>query len=219
MVFQSERTTPRPPPSIGGVYTMTDHFLTFGIDRTFNVDRERLEKRFHELQSASHPDRHVAAETERREQALAESSDINAAYRALRDPISRAKHLVELYGFPISDQKSVPPGLLMTVMEAQEKIAEFENAADRDAKQEAMNELLAIVEELEGQREAIDVEREQVARKWDTAMHSDDAKGVSDTEKEELGRMAQLISERAYLETLRLSVNATRQGKPAFIQH
>jgi len=198
---------------------MTDHFLTFGIDRTFNVDRERLEQRFHELQSQSHPDRHVSAETGRREQALSESSDINAAYRALREPIPRPKHLVELYGFPIPDQKSVPPGLLMTVMEAQEKIAEFENAKDREAKQEAMNELLAIVEELEGQREAIDEEREQLAKRWDTAMHSNNPDELSADEKEELGRMAQLISERAYIETLRISVTAARQGKPAVIQH
>ena len=195
---------------------MTDHFLTFGIDRTFNVDRDRLEKRFHELQSASHPDRHVTEETDRREQALAESSDINAAYRTLREAIPRAKHVVELYGFPISDQKSVPPGLLMTVMEAQEKIAEFENAKDREAKQESMNELLAIVEALEDQREAIDEEREQLAKKWDSAMHSNQ---LSETEKEELGRMAQLISERAYIETLRISVTATRQGRPSLIQH
>ena len=218
------RSPDQPPPAprlekAGEFAYMTDHFLTFGIDRTFNVDRDRLEKRFHELQSQSHPDRHVSAETERREQALAESSDINAAYRALREPIPRAKHLVELYGFPISDQKSVPPGLLMTVMEAQEKIAEFENAKDREAKQDAMNELLAIVEELEGQREAIDEERDSIAKKWDTSMHSNDAAQLSNSEKEELGRMAQLISERAYLETLRISVTAARHGKPAFIQH
>ncbi len=107
----------------------------------------------------------------------------------------------------------------MTVMQAQEKIAEFESAPDREAKQDAMNELIAIVEELETQRETIDEERERLARKWDTAMHSNDASELSDTEKETLGRMAQLISERAYLETLRISVTAARQGKPAFIQH
>lgn len=196
-----------------------DHFLTFGIDRTFNVAQERLERRFHELQSASHPDRHVTAGADEREQALAESSDINAAYRTLRDPIARAKHLVELYGFPISEQKSVPPGLLMTVMEAQEKIAAFETAKDRESKQEAMDELVAIVEELDGQRVIIDEERERLARKWDIAMHPSSPQDLSKEEQEELGRIAQLISERAYLETLRLSVNATRQGKPAFVQH
>jgi hypothetical protein len=31
--------------------------------------------------------------------------------------------------------------------------------------------------------------------------------------------MAQLLSERAYLETLRWSIRAAQQGKPAFIQH
>ena len=196
-----------------------DHFLTFGIDRTFNVDSERLERRFHELQSASHPDRHVTEATERREQALAESSDINAAYRTLRDPIARAKHLAELYGFPVSEQKRVPPALLATVMEAQEKITAFENASDRETKQDAMDELIAIVEQLDGQRVAIDDERQHLERKWDIAMHATRVEELSPKEKEELGRIAQLLGERAYLETLRISVNAARQGKPAFIQH
>jgi molecular chaperone HscB len=198
---------------------MTDHFCRFGIDRTFAVNRDALEKRFHELQLQSHPDRHVTAEEVRRDRALAESSDINAAYRTLREPIPRAKHVVELYGFPISDQKSVPPGLLMTVMEAQEKIADLEMATSQRDKEKVMRELYAIVEDLEGQREAIDEERERIARKWDSRMHPNESGELSKEEQEELGRIAQLMSERAYLETLRISVSAARQGKPAFIQH
>ncbi len=198
---------------------MTDHFCRFGIDRAFAVDREALERRFHELQLQSHPDRHVTAKETRRDQALAESSDINAAYRTLREPIQRAKHVVELYGFPISERKSVPPSLLMTVMEAQEKIADLETAISQRDKEKVMRELFAIVEELEGQREAIDKEREQIGKQWDSAMHPNEPNDLSNEEREALGRMAQLMSERAYLETLRISVSAARQGKPAFIQH
>jgi molecular chaperone HscB len=198
---------------------MTDHFCRFSIDRTFAVDREALERRFHELQLQSHPDRHVASDETRRDQSLAESSDINAAYRTLREPIPRAKHVVELYGFPISERKSVPPSLLMTVMEAQEKIADLEMATSQRDKEKVMRELYAIVEELEGQREAIDAERERIGRKWDSRMHPNESGELSKEEQEELGRMAQLMSERAYLETLRISVSAARQGKPAFIQH
>ncbi len=198
---------------------MIDHFCRFSIDRTFTVDREALEKRFHDLQLQSHPDRHVTSDETRQDRALAESSDINAAYRTLREPIPRAKHLVELYGFPISAQKSVPPGLLMTVMEAQEKIAELESAINPRAKEKSMHELYAIVEELESQRETIDEEREQIGKKWDSTMHSNESNQLSKEEQDTLGRMAQLMSERAYLETLRISVQAARQGKPAFIQH
>src|ERR1019366_8308361 len=159
----------------------------------------------------------VTAEEVRRDRALAESSDINAAYRTLREPIPSAKHVVELYGFPISERKSVPPGLLMTVMEAQEKIADLETAASQRDKEKVMRELYAIVEELEGQREAIDEERERIARKWDSRMHPNESGELSKEEQEELGRIAQLMSERACLETLRISVSAARQGKPAFI--
>jgi molecular chaperone HscB len=198
---------------------MTDHFCRFGIDRTFTVDRDTLERRFHDLQLQSHPDRHVTSGETRQDQALAESSDINAAYRTLRESIPRAKHLVELYGFPISERKSVPSGLLMTVMEAQEKIAELESAVNPRAKEKSMRELFSIVEQLEGERQTIDEERERIATLWDIAMHPMEPSELSNEERESLGRMAQLMSERAYLETLRISVNAARQGKPAFIQH
>jgi hypothetical protein len=50
-------------------------------------------------------------------------------------------------------------------------------------------------------------------------MHPNESGELSKEEQEELGRIAQLMSERAYLETLRISVSAARQGKPAFIQH
>ena len=109
---------------------MIDHFSVFGIARTFSIDADALEQRFHELQSASHPDRHVRANERERDEALTRSSEINMAYRTLRDPLARTKHLLTIYGYPIGEQKKVPQSLLMVVMEAQEKIAELE-CADR----------------------------------------------------------------------------------------
>ena len=198
---------------------MTDHFCRFGIDRTFAVNRDELERRFYELQLQSHPDRHVTAEIARRDEALAESSDINAAYRTLREPLPRAKHLLELYGYPISSQKKVPQTLLMTVMEAQEKIAELEMATDRATKQRMSRELGVVAEDLETRRSAIDEERAKLAKDWDKAMHAAERTKLSPLEEEHLGRMAQLISERAYLETLHWSVQAAQEGKTAFMQH
>lgn len=198
---------------------MIDHFCRFGIDRTFAVDRDALERRFHELQSDSHPDRHVTAEQVCRDQALAESSDINSAYRVLREHVARARHLIELYGFPVGEQKKVPPALLMTVMEAQEKIAELEQAQGREAKEKLIHELSAIAEELEMRRETIDEERRSIAKQWDMEMHADATDALAAKEKELLGRMSQILAERAYLETLHLSVKAAQHGRPAFIQH
>jgi Fe-S protein assembly co-chaperone HscB len=198
---------------------MIDHFCRFGIDRTFAVDRDRLERLFHELQSQSHPDRHVTSGDERRDQALAESSDINSAYRLLREPLQRARHLVELYGYAVGNQKNIPSTLLMTVMEAQEKIAELEQARGREENEKLIHELSAVAEELEMRRETIDDERRAIAKQWDVEMHADSTDKLSDKEKELLGRMSQLLAERAYLETLHLSVKAAQHGRPAFIQH
>ncbi|MDP4200925.1 MAG: Fe-S protein assembly co-chaperone HscB [Bacteroidota bacterium] len=198
---------------------MTDHFQIFGIDRTFAVNREMLEARFHELQSRSHPDRHVQSEVETRDRALSESSEINAAYRTLREQLPRARHLVELYGFPVGEQKNVPPALLMTVMDAQEKIMEREQATSRDAKMRNREELEAIADELQMRREALDEERHNLANHWDRNLHEQNGGPLSNADQELLGRMSQLLAERAYLETLHWSVQAAQQGKPAFIQH
>ena len=161
----------------------------------------------------------MTAEVARRERALAESSDINAAYRTLREVVPRAKHLLELYGYPISEQKKVPQSLLMVVMDVQEKIAELEATPDRPSKQRLLGELGAVAESLENRRAAIDEERSRITALWDKEMHSGNRTELSAVEQEQLGRMAQLISERAYLETLHWSVQAAQQGKPAIIQH
>src|SRR4051812_36833385 len=137
---------------------MTDHFKTFGIDRSFGIDRDSLEKRFHEMQSESHPDRHMHSDAARRDQALTDSSDINRAYRTLRDPLPRTKHLLSLYGFTVSDQKKVPATLLMTVMEAQEKLAELSTTKDPGIKQRLMHELGSIAENLDAMRSTLEAE-------------------------------------------------------------
>src|SRR5947208_490565 len=109
---------------------MQDFFLTLGVERTFRFDDAALERRFHLLQKESHPDRFAGAEEGIIESALDRSSDINEAYRTLRDPLGRTKHLLALYGYSIQQSKNVPMDLLEIVMNVQEKVAELEFADD-----------------------------------------------------------------------------------------
>jgi len=75
-----------------------NHFELFGLPRRFVVEPETLERAYHELQSAVHPDRHAAAGDAEQRLALQASARVNEAYRALKDPVSRAQYLLSLHG-------------------------------------------------------------------------------------------------------------------------
>src|SRR5947208_4420434 len=71
-----------------------DHFEVFGLPRRLAIDTAELQRRFYELSRRYHPDFHQAAPPEEQARALEASARLNAAYRALRDPIARVEYLV-----------------------------------------------------------------------------------------------------------------------------
>ncbi len=78
-----------------------DFFACFGIDRRYAIDRDTLERRYLELSKAAHPDRVAGGSTREMRQAVERSSQINVAYRTLRDPVKRAEYLVKLGGIDL----------------------------------------------------------------------------------------------------------------------
>src|SRR5262249_61433735 len=73
-----------------------DHFEVFGLPRRLGIDVAQLQRKFYELSRQSHPDFHQAAAPERQAEILEASARLNAAYRALRDPVARIEYLVRL---------------------------------------------------------------------------------------------------------------------------
>jgi molecular chaperone HscB len=75
-----------------------NHFELFGLPQRFRFDLDTLDRAYRELQSDVHPDRFArASETEQR-LALQSSARVNEAYRALKDPVARARYLLSLHG-------------------------------------------------------------------------------------------------------------------------
>ena len=106
-----------------------DHFEVFGLPRRLAVDTTELQRKFYELSRRYHPDFHQAAPPEEQARALEASASLNAAYRALRDPIARVEYLVRLEeGRDTKEGSSVrpkaPPELLEEMFEIQEALAE-----------------------------------------------------------------------------------------------
>src|SRR2546427_3207619 len=106
-----------------------DHFEVFGLPRRLAIDTAELQRKFYELSRRHHPDFHQTAPPEEQARALEASARLNAAYRALRDPILRVGYLVRLEegrdtkeGAP--GKPSAPPELLEEMFEIQEALAE-----------------------------------------------------------------------------------------------
>jgi molecular chaperone HscB len=106
-----------------------DHFAVFGLPRRLGVDEAALQRTFYELSRRWHPDFHHGASAADQGRALEESARLNAAYRTLRDPITRVDYLVRLEeGRDTREGATVkpvaPPELLEELFEIQESLAE-----------------------------------------------------------------------------------------------
>ncbi len=87
-----------------------------------------LEASFRAKQRVSHPDFFAGAPAAERAAVAAASTSLNVAYRALRDPVQRAQHLLELQGLDAVGEGrgsvGVSPALLEQVMEAREAVGD-----------------------------------------------------------------------------------------------
>lgn len=111
---------------------MQNYFTLLGIEQGFAVNESELQKLYVRAQQESHPDRMVGKSDAERTQAIQKSMDINEAHETLRNPLSRAQHLLALQGIVVNAESkdSVRPSqaLLMETMELREQLAAADNA-------------------------------------------------------------------------------------------
>ncbi len=102
-----------------------DHFELLGVPVKYAVDPARLESGFRDLQSQVHPDRFASATEAERRVAMQWATRANEAFRTLRDPIARARYLLQLKGYDTEEETNtaMPPDFLMQQMEWREAAA------------------------------------------------------------------------------------------------
>jgi molecular chaperone HscB len=79
---------------------MEDAFALFGLPRRFAQDGAAIDERYRALAASCHPDRFVSAPAAERNAAMQRALAVDAARQALKDPLSRARCLLELNGCP-----------------------------------------------------------------------------------------------------------------------
>ena len=113
---------------------MHNHFDLFGLPPAFSIEGEALERSYRDIQSKVHPDRFAHAGDAERRASLQWTTRVNEAYRTLKDPVQRAKHLLELHGVDVAFETNteMPPDFLVQQMELRESLEEAKtpNALD-----------------------------------------------------------------------------------------
>ncbi|PYN12871.1 MAG: Fe-S protein assembly co-chaperone HscB [Candidatus Rokuibacteriota bacterium] len=178
-----------------------DHFEVFGLPRRLRIDGAELQRKFYELSRRYHPDFHQAAPAERQAEVLDASARLNAAYRALRDPISRIEYLVRLEeGRETNEGATVkpkaPPELLEEMFEIQEALQEAKASNRSDGLEPGARETLA------AQRDRLLARyRDEEARLRGPLSEGWDAGGSAERSRV-LGGFKDALATRAYLRTV-----------------
>ncbi|PZP83676.1 MAG: Fe-S protein assembly co-chaperone HscB [Azospirillum brasilense] len=124
---------------------MQSYYEILGLPVSFTLNLKALEKAYFDAQRQWHPDRFVGKPEAERAQAAEQSMRINDAYETLKNPLQRARHLLELEGVFIDDETNPPPALLMEVMEVRERLHDSaEDGRSLMAEAESLKKAMAI---------------------------------------------------------------------------
>jgi molecular chaperone HscB len=179
-----------------------DHFSLFDLPRKLWIEMGGLEQKFLQLSWKLHPDNFVNESSAAQEQSLKQSSQLNDAYRVLRDPVARVEYLLEIEGTRKEGEhkQQAPPELLEEVFELNESLDEL-----REAKS-AGGDLAALKSRLESAQRnfqekliEVDAQLQSSAKQWDAAIEAQ--AGENDREAI-MVRLNELLNRRSYIRNL-----------------
>lgn len=111
-----------------------DFFSLFGLPRQQGVDVGQLELLYRDIQSQVHPDKHAHLADSDKRLAMQWATHVNEAYQTLKDPLQRARYLLQLGGHDtrLETNTAMPMEFLVEQMELREAVAEAKEAGDAD---------------------------------------------------------------------------------------
>jgi molecular chaperone HscB len=142
---------------------LQNHFELFGLAPAFALEPEALERSYRGIQSQVHPDRFAHAGDAERRASLQWTTRVNEAYRALKDPVQRGKHILELHGVDVAFETNtqMPSDFLVQQLELREELEAATAAKDASRLDDLRSGLRTQKENLESQiGEAIDARKD-----------------------------------------------------------
>ncbi len=184
----------------------SDYFAMFEMPRKLWIEMASLEQKFLQLSFKLHPDNFVNATPEEREVSLKRSSELNDAYRTLRDPVGRVEYLLAIEGARKEGQnrQQAPPELLEEVFELNESLDELREAKSSGGDTDSLKHRLEAAEKnFESKLSGVDSQLQSTAREWDTAIDS----GNHSQRAALMGKLNDLLNRRSYIRNLVVNVH------------
>ena len=184
----------------------SDYFAMFEIPRKLWIEMSALEKKFLQLSWKLHPDNYVNASAEEREISLKRSSELNDAYRTLREPVARVEYLLAIEGARVEgkSKQQAPPELLEEVFELNESLDELREAKAASGDTTALKQWLESAQgNFQSKLEEIDGELQVTAKEWDSAA---DAGADEANRKAIMTKLNELLNRRSYIRNLVVNV-------------
>lgn len=188
--------------------TPTDYFAFLGLPRRLELDEVALEREFYSLSRKLHPDRFSQASAREQAWSLEKTSQLNDAYRTLRDPIARTEYLLSLEGvrldeqskvateqaraFGVEKKQTVPPELLEEAFEL--------NMLLEEAKQGGVDDDTRA--QLQSTRDGLTARLQKMSEELRTAWRRWDAGEAAATDT-----MVDVLNRRSYLRNLVRDIN------------
>lgn len=136
-----------------------DFFGLFGLSCRQELDVDRLEVLYRDIQARVHPDKHAHLSASDRRLAMQWATRVNEAYQTLKDPLRRARYLLELAGHDVrlETNTAMPVEFLMAQMELREGVADARAEGNIDALESQHQQLRKTIRaELAGLQAALD---------------------------------------------------------------
>lgn len=194
-----------------------DYFSFFGLPYKLDLDTAQLERDFYALSRKLHPDINAKANSNEQEWSLEKTSQLNDAYRTLKDPITRTEYLLRLQGVQLEEQSKaatdaarrtgeskkqvVPPELLEEVFELNMQLEELRMNKKMDEDDPALaQDIHQAQEHLVSKQNEMLTELRASWSQWDALV---DRATVTETERATArDAMLNILNKRKYLANL-----------------
>src|SRR5438552_6862154 len=177
-----------------------DYFALFEMSRKLWIEMDGLEQKLLQLSWKLHPANFVNATEQERELSLKRSSELNDAYRTLRDPVGRVEYLLAIEGARKEGEhkQQAPPELLEEVFELNESLDELREAKTSGGDLAALKSRLESAESgFQHKLGEVDAQLQTAAHEWDAALQADSA-----TRKKVMAKLNELLNRRSYIKNL-----------------
>ncbi len=209
-----------------------DYFSFFGLPYKLNLEPAKLEREFYGLSRHLHPDINAVRSHDEQQWSLEQSSQLNDAYRTLKDPITRTEYLLRLQGVQLEEQSKaateearrtgkakkqvVPADLLEQVFELNMQLEEARmNKKMGEPDRTLERELQDTKKELQAKYDGMMAELHSAWNEWDALVERTEQGGavLEDDRLAVRDKMVDVLNRRNYLRNLLRDIEEVLEGQ------